>query len=87
MRLDKPSISDKLYVLVFQCDKCGRPSVHTYWSKVHSKSDIEATAFTVSCPENCSAPEILPGRELATLLKFLGGLKSKRLSNCQYGCN
>jgi len=61
--MDSPTISEKLYVLVFQCDKCGRPMVHTYWTKVCSRADIEGTAFTVSCTEKCKSPETLAGRK------------------------
>jgi hypothetical protein len=49
--------------LVYQREKCGRPTVRTYWSIVFSKADVEGAAFTVSCPENCSGPEMLPGRQ------------------------
>lgn len=45
-------------------EKCGASIVHTHWPKVFSKADVAATTFTVCCPENCSAPETLPGRRV-----------------------
>jgi hypothetical protein len=43
--MDRPTINEKLYILVYQFLK-GRCSSH----HIHC------------CPENCSAPETLPGR-------------------------
>lgn len=61
--MDTPTNREKVYILVYRCGKCGRPIVRTYWSKVFSKADVEGTAFKVSCPENCSGPETLLGRQ------------------------
>jgi len=59
------------------------------------KADVKGTAFTVSCPENCSGPETLPSRqahyiaelpwrreEQKTLPLPLTRERSIRISNC-----
>jgi deoxycytidylate deaminase len=76
--VDKPTFNEKLYVLVYQCAKCNRPIVRTYWSKVFSKADVEATAFTVCCPENCNPPESLPGKRARYIAEVSWGPQNHR---------
>jgi hypothetical protein len=68
--VDRPTINEKRYILVYQCEKYGTSIVHTHRSKVFSKADVEATTFTVCCPENCSAPETSPGRRALYIAEF-----------------
>jgi hypothetical protein len=53
--MDTRTTREKLDVLVYQCEKCGRPIIHTHCSNVFSKADVKGTAFIVSCPEKCKA--------------------------------
>ena len=54
------------------------PIVHTHWSKVLSKADVEATTFTDCWPENCSAPKMLPGREARYIAEVSWGPRKQR---------
>jgi hypothetical protein len=76
--VDRPTLNEKLYVLVYQCRKCSRPIVHTYWSKVLTKTDVEATACTVCCPENCGPPETLPGNRARYIAEVSWGPPTER---------
>jgi hypothetical protein len=76
--VDRPTFNEKLYVLVYQCARCDRPIVRTYWSKVFSKADVEATAFTVCCPESCNPPESLPGRRARYIAEVSWGPQGQR---------
>ena len=74
-------------MLGFQLEKCDRPIVHAYWSKAFSKADVEDTAFTFRCEENCKSPEPSLVGKPATLLNSPGGARSIRHCNCQCGSN
>lgn len=76
--MDTPTTREKLYVLVYQCEKCDRPIVRTYWSKVFSKSEVEDTAFTVSCEENCKSPETVPGRKARYIAELSWGREKQK---------
>jgi hypothetical protein len=71
-------ICGRVHVLVYKCEKCGRPIVRTYWSKVFSKADVEGMRFTVSCPENCSGPEALPGRQAHYIAELSWGREKQK---------
>jgi hypothetical protein len=68
-----PTTTDKLYVLVFRCTDCGRPILHSYWSKVFSRADVEGTAFVVGCPGKCRSPDTLPGRRARYIFEVSWG--------------
>ncbi len=71
--------NERLYVLVFRCAHCGRPILHSYWSKVFSRADVEGTAFIVRCPEKCQTPDTLPGRRARYIFEVAWGPDSKAL--------
>lgn len=77
-KVDTPTTRERLYVLVYQCEKCDRPIVRTYWSKVFSKSEVEDTAFTVSCEENCKSPETVPGRKARYIAELSWGREKQK---------
>jgi hypothetical protein len=71
--------------LVYQCQKCGKPIVRTYWSKVFSKADVGGTAFALAVRKIAVVLKPFLADKRTTLLNSLGAREAKDIKIANMG--
>jgi hypothetical protein len=63
--MDTPTVNERIFVLLFQCGKCGRPIALTHCMAGATLAEVKDRIFKVSCAlhEDCGWNATLVGNE------------------------